>query len=136
MCKLGSIAAVALVCGVGVAQATDYTVPTDGTLDEVIGMAKKGDNIYVEKGTYTTSTQYGPNVLGNLIGTGATRDDVIIQSSGSYRTLRLADGGRIENVTIVGEGTYKADKGGAVGVSGATSTSCLITGGTADGNDS
>ena len=136
MCKLGSIAAVALVCGVGVAQATDYTVPTDGTLDEVIGMAKKGDNIYVEKGTYTTSTQYGPNVLGNLIGTGATRDDVIIQSSGSYRTLRLADGGRIENVTIVGEGTYKADKGGAVEVNGGTITNCVITGGTAYGNDS
>ena len=136
MCKLGSIAAVALVCGVGVAQAADYTVPTDGTLDAVIGKAVAGDVIYVTPGTYETTTQYGPNLKAKLIGTGASRDDVVIQSSGSYRTLRLADGGCIEKVTIIGEGSYKADKGGAVEVNGGTITNCVITGGTAYGNDS
>jgi hypothetical protein len=92
------------------AAATDYKVPEDGTLDAVIGKAAKGDTVYVAPGTYRTSAQYGPNILCNLIGTGATRDDVVIESSGSYRTLRLADGGRIENVTIVGEGSYKAEE--------------------------
>ena len=115
--------------------AADYTVSEGNSLDDVIREAKKGDNIYVGPGTYTSSTQWGANVLGNLIGTGATRDDVVIRSTGSYRTLRLADGGRIENVTIVGEGTYKADKGGAVEVNGGTITNCVITGGTAYGND-
>lgn len=118
------------------AWATDYTVSEGDSLDDAIKAAAKGDNIYVEPGTYTTSTQYGPNVFGNLIGTGASRDDVVIRSSGSYRTLRLADGGRIEKVTIIGEGSYKADKGGAVEVNGGTITNCVITGGTAYGNDS
>lgn len=116
--------------------AADYTVNDGDSLDAAISAAKRGDNIYVGPGTYTTSTQYGPNILGNLIGVGETRDDVIIQSSGSYRTLRLADGGRIEKVTIIGEGTYKADKGGAVEVNGGMITNCVITGGTAYGNDS
>lgn len=118
------------------ASAADYNVPDDGTLDEVIGKAAKGDTVYVAPGTYQTSAQYGPNILCNLIGTGATRDDVVIESSGSYRTLRLADGGRIENVTIVGEGSYKADKGGAVEVNGGMITNCVIRDGTAYGNDS
>lgn len=128
------------VCGLLVgafalsAPAADYNVPNDGTLDEVIGKAAKGDTVYVATGTYQTSAQYGPNILCNLIGTGATRDDVVIESSGSYRTLRLADGGRIENVTIVGEGSYKADKGGAVEVNGGMITNCVIRGGTAKAN--
>ena len=33
------------------AQAADYNVPNDGTLDEVIGKAAKGDTVYVAPGT-------------------------------------------------------------------------------------
>ncbi len=42
----------------------------------------------------------------------------------------------LENVTVVGEGTYKADKGGAIEMSGGTVTNCVVRDGTAYGNDS
>lgn len=117
------------------APAADYNVPNDGTLDEVIGKAAKGDTVYVAPGTYQTSAQYGPNILCNLIGTGATRDDVIIESSGSYRTLRMAAGSWLENVTVVGNTDItKVDKGGAIEMSGGTITNCVIRGGTAKAN--
>ena len=117
------------------ASAADYNVPDDGTLDEVIGKAAKGDTVYVAPGTYQTSAQYGPNILCNLIGTGATRDAVVIQSGGTYRTLRMAAGSWLENVTVVGNTDItKVDKGGAIEMSGGTITNCVIRGGTAKAN--
>ena len=126
------------------ARAADYYVAMGGnddnggssespfaTIDKAVSTAVAGDNIYVEAGTYSTTTQWGPNLTANLIGTGLTRDDVVIQSSGTYRTLRMAAGSWVEKVTVVGEGTYKADKGGAIEMSGGTVTNCVIRGGTA-----
>lgn len=117
------------------APAADYNVPDDGTLDEVIGKAAKGDTVYVARGTYRTSAQDGPNILCNLIGTGETRDDVVIQSGGTYRTLRMAAGSWLENVTVVGNTDItKVDKGGAIEMFGGTVTNCVIRGGTAKAN--
>ncbi len=89
------------------------------------------DVIYVAAGTYSTTTQWGPNLKAALVGQGSTRDDVIIQSSGSYRTLRMASGSMVTNVTIIGEGSNKADKGGAVEMSGGTLVDCVVKNGTA-----
>ncbi|MBR2837926.1 MAG: PKD domain-containing protein [Kiritimatiellae bacterium] len=126
--------------------ATDYYVATDGndgndgqssatpfaTIDAAITAATAAsDVIHVAAGTYSTATQWGPNLTAKLIGEGATRDDVVIQSAGTYRTLRMAAGSWVEKVTVVGEGTYKADKGGAIEMSGGTVTNCVIRGGTA-----
>ena len=127
------------------ATAADYYVALDGTyegapdgatvytsLDEAITAAgNAADVIHVEPGTYSTKTELGPNLKAKLIGTGASRDAVVIQSDGAYRTLRMAAGSWLENVTVVGEGTYKADKGGAIEMSGGTVTNCVIRGGTA-----
>ena len=133
-----------------VAMATDYYVASDGAyegapdgattytaIDDAINAATSAsDNIYVEAGTYSTTTEWGPNLKARLIGMGATRDDVIIQSAGTYRTLRMAAGAWVESVTIVGEGTWQADKGGAIEMNGGTVTNCVIRDGTAYGNDS
>ena len=127
------------------AAATDYYVAMTGndsddgsaatpfaTIDAAITAATEAsDVIHVTAGTYSTTTQWGPNLKAKLIGEGATRDDVVIQSAGTYRTLRMAAGSWVEKVTIVGEGTYKADKGGAIEMSGGTVTNCVIRDGTA-----
>jgi len=99
------------------------------TIDKAISKATAAsDNIYVEAGTYSTTTQWGPNLQARLVGTGATRNDVVIQSAGTYRTLRMAADSMVTNVTIVGITTHNsnADKGGAVEMSGGTLTDCVI----------
>ncbi len=131
------------------AYATDYYVATTGsddndglsveapfaTIDKaVITAAGSGDVIHVSAGTYSTTTQWGPNLAARLIGEGETRDDVVIQSSGTYRTLRMAENSWVENVTVVGEGTWQADKGGAIEMSGGTITNCVVRDGTAKAN--
>ncbi len=132
-----------------IASAADYYVASDGTydgapdgatvyasLDEAIAAAENdSDVIYAEPGTYTTTTQNGPNLKAKLVGAGANRGDVIIQSSGSYRTLRMAAGSWLENVTVVGEGTWQVDKGGAIEMSGGTVTNCVVRDGTAKANN-
>lgn len=129
----------------GVVYSADYYAAADGsfagapegavvysTVDEAIAAASSaGDRIYVEPGTYETSAQWGPNLKASLIGCGASRDAVVIRSSGSYRTLRMAAGSMVTNVTIIGEGTFKADKGGAVEMSGGTLVDCVVKDGTA-----
>ncbi len=100
----------------------------------VTNAAAAGDVIHVAAGTYSTTTQWGPNLKAKLVGEGATRGDVVIQSAGLYRTLRMAAGSWLENVTVVGEGTYKADKGGAIEMSGGTVTNCVVRDGTAYAN--
>ncbi len=148
--SLAAIAASVALC----ATATDYYVNAttgnddlsehDGqsweaafaTIDcAVTNTTESTDIIHVAAGTYPTTTQWGPNLKAKLIGEGATRDDVIIQSAGTYRTLRMAAGSWLENVTVVGEGTYQANKGGAIEMSGGTVTNCVVRDGTAK-NDS
>ena len=117
------------------------------TIDKAIITATYSDDvIHVAAGTYQTgnpdyvaqtdNAKWGPNLKAKIIGEGATRADVIIESHGEYRTLRMAAGSWVEKVTIVGEGTYKADKGGAIEMNGGTVTNCVIRDGTAYGNDS
>ena len=131
-----------------IAYGGEYFVASDGSydgapegaavytaIDEAITAAgNNADVIYVEPGTYSTTAEWGPNLKAKLIGTGDSRADVVIQSGGTYRTLRMAAGSWLENVTVVGEGTYKADKGGAIEMSGGTVTNCVIRGGTAKAN--
>ena len=137
----GIVAALSALVSFG-AMAADYYVASDGAydgapdgatvytaIDDAINAASSAsDNIYVEAGTYSTTTQWGPNLQARLIGMGATRDDVVIQSSGTYRTLRMAAYSMVTNVTIVGITTHNsnADKGGAVEMSGGTLTDCVI----------
>ena len=131
------------------ASAADYYVASDGTyegapegatvyttIDEAIAAAGNADDvIYVETGTYMTSTQYGPNLKAKLVGAGSVRDDVTIQSSESYRTLRMATGSWLENVTVVGNTNIsKADKGGAIEMNGGTITNCVLRNGKTYGN--
>ena len=105
------------------------------TIDQAITAAtSSSDVIHVAAGTYSTTTQWGPNLKAKLVGTGATRNNVVIQSAGTYRTLRMAAGSWVENVTIVGEGTWQADKGGAIEISGGTLTNCVVRDGTAKAN--
>lgn len=102
------------------------------TIDKAIEVAVNStDIIYVESGEYTTVTQWGPSLKAKLIGMGETRNDVIIKSSGQYRTLRMAANSWLENVTIIGEGSNKADKGGAIEMNGGTVKNCVIKNGTA-----
>ena len=138
------------------ASATDYYVAESGddnndgssdapfaTIDKaIITVTSSDDVIHVAPGTYETggyasqtdNAKWGPNLTVKLIGTGTSRDDVVIQSDGAYRTLRMAAGSWLENVTVVGEGTWKADRGGAIEMSGGTVTNCVIRGGTAKAN--
>ena len=149
MCRRFGITTFVSAVALGVF-ATDYYVGGDNasddnggsadapfaTLDKAISSAGNSDDvIYVTPGEYTTTTQYGPNLKAKMIGTGASRGDVVIKSSAGYRTLRTTVGAWIENVTIVGNPTSsKVDKGGAIEMSGGTVTNCVITGGTAYGN--
>ena len=106
------------------------------TIDKAITAATaSSDIIHVAPGTYSTTTQYGPNLKAKLVGSGATRDAVVIQSAGTYRTLRMAADSWLENVTVVGEESYKADKGGGIEMNGGTVTNCVLRDGTAVGND-
>lgn len=110
------------------AASADYYVANDGsddndglsaetpllTIDKSISLAGPTTNIYVAPGAYQTTAQYGVNLTANLIGCGATRDDVIIRSPGEHRTLRTASTAFMTNLTIIGNTDWKADKGGAV----------------------
>ena len=132
-----------------IAYGGEYFVASDGTyegapegavvyttVDEAITAAENNaDVIYVEPGNYSTTTKWGPNLKAKLIGTGTTRDKVVIRSFGTYRTLRMAVGSWLENVTVVGEGNKKADKGGAVEMNGGTITNCVFKDGYTTGND-
>lgn len=115
------------------------------TIDKAIITATSSDDvIHVAAGTYQTgypdyvaqtdNAKWGPNLKAKLIGEGATRADVVLESHGEYRTLRMAAGSWLENVTIVGEGTWQADKGGAIEMSGGTLTNCVVRDGTAKAN--
>ncbi len=99
------------------------------TIDMAIATAENSDDeIRVAPGTYSTTTQWGPNLKAKLVGTGETRDKVIIQSAGTYRTLRMAAGSMVTNLTVVGitVHTSNADKGGAIEMAGGTLTDCVI----------
>ncbi|MBR1836758.1 MAG: PKD domain-containing protein [Kiritimatiellae bacterium] len=141
--KAAFCAAAALAAFAPALRATDYYVSVDGddesdglsaeypfaTLDKAIVTATAaGDTIHVAHGTYSTTTQWGPNLVANLVGEGATRDEVVIQSAGTDRTLRMAAGSWLENVTVVGIAVFtgNADKGGAIEMSGGTITNCVI----------
>lgn len=139
------------------AQATDYYVSTDGsdandglaaetafaTIDKAVITARTaGDVIHVQPGPYETTlgtydsdqnSKWGPNLCVKLIGEGATRDDVIIKSHGNHRTLRMAAGSWVENVTLEGEPNFKADKGGVIEMSGGVLTNCVVRNGTTTG---
>ncbi len=132
------------------ATATDYYVDTIGsdendglsaeapfaTIDKAIASAANAvDVIRVAPGTYSTATQYGPNLKAKLVGAGANRGDVIIQADGAYRTLRMAADSWLENVTVVGNTDIsKADKGGAIEMNGGTITNCVLRDGKTYGN--
>ena len=130
------------------AAATDYYVATTGsdanngtdvpfaTIDKAIASATNAaDVIRVAPGTYSTTTQYGPNLKAKLVGAGANRGDVIIQADGAYRTLRMAADSWLENVTVVGNTDIsKADKGGAIEMNGGTITNCVLRDGKTYGN--
>lgn len=135
---------------VATATATDYYVDTIGsdendglsaeapfaTIDKAIITATSSDDvIHVAPGEYSTTTQWGPNLTVKLIGTGTSRDKVVIQSAGTYRTLRMAAGSWLENVTVVGEGTWQADRGGAIEMFGGIVTNCVIRDGKATAKD-
>lgn len=138
------VLALALLCG-SFAFATDYHVSTTGadandgltaetafaTIDRAIDVATASDTIYVASGTYQTTTQWGPNLKATMVGTGDSRDDVVIESAGSYRTLRTASTAVVKHLTIVGNKDYKADKGGAVEMTGGLLEDCVVKNGTA-----
>ena len=98
------------------------------TIDQAVACATAEDTIFVAPGDYETTTQWGPNLAARLVGTGETRDEVVIRSAGTYRTLRMAAGSWLENVTVIGitVHTSNADKGGAIEISGGTVTNCVI----------
>ena len=108
----------------------------------MITATSSDDVIHVAAGTYQTgypdyvaqteNAKWGPNLKAKLIGEGTTRGDVVLESHGEYRTLRMAAGSWLENVTIVGcTDISKADKGGAIEMSGGTVTNCVIRDGKA-----
>lgn len=139
------LSALAVFCG-SFAFATDYYVSTTGsdendglssetavaTIDKAISLAAtKDDTIHVAPGTYQTTTQWGPNLQATMVGTGTSRDEVVIESAGDYRTLRMAADSVVRHLTLVGNKDYKADKGGAVEMSGGLLEDCVIKDGTA-----
>ena len=145
----GFAAAAFAVCSTPSASAADYFVASDGndssdglsaetafaTIDKaVVTATSASDVIRVAPGTYPTTTQYGPNLVAKLVGEGESRDEVVIQSAGTYRTLRMAAGSWLENVTVVGIAffTGNADNGGAIEMSGGTVTNCVIRDGHAN----
>ena len=124
----------------------------DGTIDApfatidkaVITARTANDVIHVRPGEYETTlgvydsdsnSKWGPNVASSvkLIGEGETRDAVVLKSHGNHRTLRMAADSWVENMTLVGEPNFKADKGGVVEMSGGTLTNCVVKDGTASG---
>lgn len=129
---------------VATATATDYYVASDGTydgapdgatvyasLDEAIAAAgNAADVIHVEPGEYETSTQNGPNLQAKLVGTGLTRDAVVISAGSTSRTLKIASTGWLEGVTLVGESTSSTAGGGTVYMDGGTITNCVLKNGT------
>ena len=142
------------VCALRVA-AADYYVDASGgnddndgtsvetafaTVDKAfsVGGATAGNNIYLKPGDYTTDNQWGFDLKANLIGQGTTRDEVTIRSGGKYRTLRMNATAKptVTNLTIVGCADFKADKGGAIEMSGGTLVECVIRDGTSYGNGS
>ena len=156
MRKHVGIAAVALICAAGGVHASDYYVAATGddnnngssdapfaTIDKAVITATSSDDvIHVAAGTYqtgypdyvaqTSEAKWGPNLKAKLIGEGTTRADVVLESHGEYRTLRMAADSWLENVTIVGcTDISKADKGGAIEMSGGTVTNCVIRDGKA-----
>ncbi len=141
------------------AAAAEYYVATtgsdenDGTSSEapfatidkaVITATSSTDLIHVAAGEYETGSyadqadeaKWGPNLKATLVGEGATRADVVIKPQGTYRTLRMAAGSWLENVTVVGNTDItKVDKGGAIEMSGGTVTNCVVRDGTAKANN-
>lgn len=137
------------ILSTSLACAAEYYVGMDGsndgdgsegapflTVDKAIQVAQSAEDvIYVKPGVYTTTTQWGPQLKARLVGLGESREDVVLQSGGAYRTLRTAMGSAIEHLTIVGNGDIsKVDKGGAIEMSGGTVRDCVIRDGAAYGN--
>ena len=143
--NLSAVVAVAASLAAASVPAADYYVSPTGndsnnglsaetaflTVDRAVTNGVVGDRVFVAPGDYSTTSQWGAPVKGALIGTGATRGDVVIRSAGAYRTLRTSSAAVISNLTIVGNTLFKADKGGAVEMTGGTIVDCVITGGTA-----
>ncbi len=120
------------------------------TIDKAVITARNAnDVIHVAEGQYETCNQtyldwdasehsdnndkivwWGPKLVCKLLGEGQSRDRVVLKSRGQYRTLRMAENAWVENVTIVGEGTFKADLGGSIEISGGVLTNCIVRGGT------
>ena len=120
-----TIAAALTLAAVG-AYATDYYVGGENasdenagtsadapfaTIDTAVSTAVAGDNIYVEAGEYATTTANGPDLKANLVGTGATRADVVIRagnlSDSNYRTLKMESGSLATNITFIGNTASK-----------------------------
>ena len=128
-----SFGAIATDYYVGGENASDENAGTSAapfaTIDKAITNAtESSDVIHVAAGTYSTTTQWGPNLKAKLVGEGTTRDDVVIQSAGTYRTLRMAAGSMVTNVTVIGILTHtsNADKGGTIEMSGGTLVDCVV----------
>ena len=144
-------AALAAFAATAPAFAADYYVATTGddanntgataespfaTIDHAIECAvDSSDVIYVAPGTYSTTTANGPTLKAKLVGTGETRDDVVIQPGGTSRALKMdTTNAWIENVTVIGEQTFQVTTGGAIYMTGGTITNCVIRNGTAKAN--
>ena len=106
------------------------------TIDKAISAATAADDvIHVEPGTYSTTTANGPTLKAKLVGTGETRDEVVIQPGGTSRALKMDTANAwLENVTVIGETTFQVTTGGAIYMTGGTITNCLIRSGTAKAN--
>lgn len=140
----------------GTGLAADYYVAPQGddantgaaeapfaTIDKAVRTAQTaGDVIHVLPGTYETTlglynddnAKWGPNLCVKMVGAGATRDEVVLKSNGTHRTLRMAANAWVENMTLEGEPTFKADRGGVVEMTGGVLTNCVVRNGTATGN--
>ena len=157
--RIKNFAAVALAFTAGVrVLAADYYVGGDNASDDndgstsapfatitkaVVTARAAGDVIHVAPGRYLThhddgaadnNSKWGPNLCVKMVGEGATRDDVIIKSDGSHRTLRMASGAWVENLTLEGHPESKADRGGVIEMSGGTLTNCVVKNGMATSN--